>query len=57
MFLQKRLFDHANKAMRTPLTGMLRTAAVTAQPSLQTREYFSVFEKIKDRFRAPMRHI
>ena len=57
MFLQKRLFDHANKAMRTPLTGMLRTAAVTAQPSIQTREYFSVFEKIKDRFRTPMRHI
>ena len=44
--------------MRAPLTtGMLRTTAVTAQPKFQTRPYFSVFEKIKDRFRTPMRHI
>ena len=57
MFLQKRLLEQANKAMRTPLTGMLRTTTVTAQPNFQTRPYFSVFEKIKDRFRTPMKHI
>ena len=58
MFLKKGLLPHANKAMRTPLTSMLRpTATCTAQPQIQTRPYFSVFEKIKDRFRTPMKHI
>ena len=43
--------------MRFPLTSMLRTTTVTAQPQFQTRPYFSVFEKIKDRFRTPLKHI
>lgn len=56
MFLKKGLLPHANKAMRTPLTSMLRPTAICT-PQVQARPYFSVFEKIKDRFRTPMKHI
>ena len=40
-----------------PMQSVLRPAAASPQPQFQSRPYFSVFEKIKDRFRAPMRHI
>lgn len=54
MFLQKGVTQAASKqaALRS---SVLRTSAVN--PKVQARPYFSVFEKIKDRFRAPIRHI
>ena len=57
MFLNRGLSMQTSKALRTPFASALRTTAVTAQPGFQQRPYFSVFEKIKDRFRTPMRHI
>lgn len=56
MFLN-RGFRHA---ARTPLQQVLRTTSAKSsapQLSFQTRPYFSVFEKIKDRFRTPIKHI
>lgn len=43
--------------MRANLQTALRASMATPQLQFQTRPYFSVFEKIKDRFRTPMRHI
>ena len=42
--------------MRAPLTQAVRASAL-AQPQMTARPYFSVFEKIKDRFRTPIKHI
>ena len=47
MFLQKNLLKASQSAM----------AAKRAVVSTQNRDYFSVFEKIKDRINTPMRHI
>ena len=54
MFLQKGVTQAASKqaAIRS---SVLRNTAVN--PKVQNRPYFSVFEKIKDRFRAPIRHV
>lgn len=58
MFLQKNLMTklQSSAAMRKPLGTAMR-ASVAGQTQVQTRPYFSVFEKIKDRFRTPMKHI
>jgi len=48
MFLQKSLFRARNMAL-------IRNCNIIG--STQQRDYFSVFEKIKDRFNIPMRHI
>ena len=54
MFLQKGVTQAASK--QAAIRGsVLRNAAVN--PKVQNRPYFSVFEKIKDRFRAPIRHV
>ena len=57
MFLQRGLFRQGARNPMRPMQSVLRPAAASPQPQFQSRPYFSVFEKIKDRFRAPMRHI
>ena len=57
MFLQKNLMTKLQSSaatMRAPMGTAMR-ASVAGQT--QVRPYFSVFEKIKDRFRTPMKHI
>lgn len=57
MFLNKGFKQLQNKGLRPPLASTLRATSATPQPQFQQRPYFSVFEKIKDRFRTPMKHI
>ncbi len=57
MFLNKGLKQLQNKSLRTPFAQTLRATAALPQPQFQQRPYFSVFEKIKDRFRAPIKHV
>ena len=58
MFLQKGLktLQTRQSVMRAPLMSAVRATSL-AQPQMPVRPYFSVFEKIKDRFRTPMKHI
>ena len=58
MFLQKGLktLQTRQSVMRAPLMQAVRATSL-AQPQMPVRPYFSVFEKIKDRFRTPMKHI
>ena len=61
MFLQKG-FQHLKAkqgaALRGPLTTGLRASTIAPMPTqFPSRPYFSIFEKIKDRFRTPLKHI
>ena len=61
MFLQK-VFLRAQPAARQPgrvssIVNPLLPASAATGTNLQIRPYFSVFEKVKDRFRTPLRHI
>ena len=61
MFLQKG-FQHLKTkqgaVLRAPLATGLRASVIAPMPmQFQARPYFSIFEKIKDRFRTPIKHI
>ena len=53
MFLNKSLKHVPLRNLRQPLFSTLRPSLASAQ----TRPYFSVFEKVKERFSTPMKHI
>ena len=57
MFLQKAMLMQQSKNLRVPLMNAVRTTAVTTPLQFQARPYFSVYEKIKDRFRTPLKHL
>ena len=61
MFLQKgfqNLKAKQGAALRGPLSTGMRASAIVPMPTqFPSRPYFSIFEKIKDRFRTPIKHI
>ena len=58
MFLHRARQQLQTKALRTPFSSTaLHAASAASTNQFQMRPYFSVFEKVKDRFRAPIKHI